>query len=720
MINVRKYIGLTIVVLAAVLFTVAVLADSFSSAGSGNWKNGPTWGGTKKSETPGGKRNRTDDATVNNGHTINHQGKLTGKLNNVTVNGGVQGVGNATNIKIDAGGNVTIGSTGKVGGSASGAPKNPVNITAKGSVTVNGSVTGNGKPGQVNISGKTGVTVGGGGKVESKGSGVNVTSSSGSVRVDKGGEVKGKGNVEINSGKGKTTSIYGKVTSTGKNVIVNGANKKKPGNVRVGPNGVIEAEKEVVIYAETLYVEGKIKGNTVQKHCKKVILKHPPGSITSVKKLTNKIDTLLVVDKSDPSVPAEESEDNKIIGEDGCHIDMSAAPLAVSALNTAMVATGPGGTIDMTGNPPGTYVIECAGPIEIYSDNLLLDAGVMPMDICGPGPVTWGPPIPVIAVNDYCWRDTVGVTGYPGEVQFNVTNAGLVAEDFDIAVTDTDGWPYTVSDINVWLDHVGDRDTTVTISFDVPPWAIPDVDTNSFTLTATSTTDPTEFYTESVTVEVIDECDLRDVIVVWDDTENTAPGDTADVYVEIRNTGTVFPDVYDVLTGDTQGWMILAPPPPPPLALDVDQDSLYHVRVVIPLSAVPGVVNELFFDVLSTTCPGVAAADTVVLTVTDPTAVEGGMPVYREIRHSSYPNPFNPAVTISFTVPDGEGQARVEVFDVNGRRVKTLFEGKLGVGPHTREWDGTNQNGDNVTSGVYLYRITVGDRTVSGKMVLTK
>jgi len=79
----------------------------------------------------------------------------------------------------------------------------------------------------------------------------------------------------------------------------------------------------------------------------------------------------------------------------------------------------------------------------------------------------------------------------------------------------------------------------------------------------------------------------------------------------------------------------------------------------------------------------------------------------------NYPNPFNGRTVIEFTVAAGlPGQARVDVIDILGRKVKTVFEGPVEPGVHQVVWNGTDRNGRPVASGVYFYRI-VGDRGVS-------
>ena len=86
----------------------------------------------------------------------------------------------------------------------------------------------------------------------------------------------------------------------------------------------------------------------------------------------------------------------------------------------------------------------------------------------------------------------------------------------------------------------------------------------------------------------------------------------------------------------------------------------------------------------------------------------------------AYPNPFNPSTTIEFALAHA-GPTRLEVFDLNGRLVRTLVNENLGSGRHTATWQGRDRLGRAVASGAYLYRLTAPDGTVqSGRMVMVK
>ncbi len=83
------------------------------------------------------------------------------------------------------------------------------------------------------------------------------------------------------------------------------------------------------------------------------------------------------------------------------------------------------------------------------------------------------------------------------------------------------------------------------------------------------------------------------------------------------------------------------------------------------------------------------------------------------------PNPFNPSTEIRFSLPH-RCAVRLNVFDVAGRLVRVLHDGTLGPGRHSIVWDGTNNAGRAVGSGVYFYRLRAGKEAISKKMVLLK
>ena len=85
----------------------------------------------------------------------------------------------------------------------------------------------------------------------------------------------------------------------------------------------------------------------------------------------------------------------------------------------------------------------------------------------------------------------------------------------------------------------------------------------------------------------------------------------------------------------------------------------------------------------------------------------------------NYPNPFNPRTEIWFGLPS-DGRVMLEVYDVMGRRVNTLIDDKLSAGTHQVIWDGKNDDGQPVSSGMYFYKLTQGDNVIARKMMMLK
>lgn len=99
---------------------------------------------------------------------------------------------------------------------------------------------------------------------------------------------------------------------------------------------------------------------------------------------------------------------------------------------------------------------------------------------------------------------------------------------------------------------------------------------------------------------------------------------------------------------------------------------------------------------------------------------DGAAPIIEEYRLSqNYPNPFNPETTIRFNVPKSV-DLTLKVYDLLGRLVKTLHEGRIAAGEHEVVWDGTNDLGQEVSTGIYYYQMSTKGFTRTHRMVLLK
>jgi hypothetical protein len=85
----------------------------------------------------------------------------------------------------------------------------------------------------------------------------------------------------------------------------------------------------------------------------------------------------------------------------------------------------------------------------------------------------------------------------------------------------------------------------------------------------------------------------------------------------------------------------------------------------------------------------------------------------------NYPNPFNPETRIAFRLPEPE-RARMEIFNMLGQKVRTLLDRRLAAGGHTVTWDGIDDRGARLSSGVYFYRLTAGGYSAMRKLVMLK
>lgn len=115
-----------------------------------------------------------------------------------------------------------------------------------------------------------------------------------------------------------------------------------------------------------------------------------------------------------------------------------------------------------------------------------------------------------------------------------------------------------------------------------------------------------------------------------------------------------------------------------------------------------------------------ASGTTVYKWTCDPTAAtEASTPVRSPLALTSYPNPFNASTTIAFDVPT-TSHVLVRIYDALGKRIRDLLDTRLPAGPHAIEWDGRDDAGATVASGVYLYRVDAAGTAESRSMVLVK
>jgi hypothetical protein len=85
----------------------------------------------------------------------------------------------------------------------------------------------------------------------------------------------------------------------------------------------------------------------------------------------------------------------------------------------------------------------------------------------------------------------------------------------------------------------------------------------------------------------------------------------------------------------------------------------------------------------------------------------------------NYPNPFNPETTIRYRLPSAQ-EVQLKIYNILGQQVKLLLDKQQLAGDYKVVWDGKDDRGNLMPSGVYIYRIQAGDFEKSNKMILLK
>ncbi len=222
--------------------------------------------------------------------------------------------------------------------------------------------------------------------------------------------------------------------------------------------------------------------------------------------------------------------------------------------------------------------------------------------------------------------------------------------------------------------------------------------------------------------------------------------------VEIRLfvTGKLWPELFEI-TVDPLNYPpeIVSSSPPSPVFIDVDSTSLLVVHAADPdpedsldyTWTVNGITDSTSHDSTYMYTGSAATTDTVAVYVgdgmfTDSTSwsihvgtvgIGGGqaqpehaIPVRAELLQN-YPNPFNPVTTFSFSVPDDLSSIQpveLTIHDIRGKRVRTLIDSPLHSGNHMIVWDGRDDRGEKVGSGIYIATLRTGETVLSRKVTV--
>ena len=143
----------------------------------------------------------------------------------------------------------------------------------------------------------------------------------------------------------------------------------------------------------------------------------------------------------------------------------------------------------------------------------------------------------------------------------------------------------------------------------------------------------------------------------------------------------------------------------------IDPDSALDVGVT------PNLTGDATIVIRATDSAGLRTDDTLVVTVQPvPTAIDDVMPTKTLLRQN-YPNPFNPVTTISYDLA-APVQVVLKIYNSQGEEVRTLVDTHQPQGIWSVVWDGRNNAGRRVGSGVYFYKLSAGRFTAARKLVL--
>jgi len=224
--------------------------------------------------------------------------------------------------------------------------------------------------------------------------------------------------------------------------------------------------------------------------------------------------------------------------------------------------------------------------------------------------------------------------------------------------------------------------------------------------------------------------ELRDIDFGAQSFDYYVDGGLVQAGVPFRNTGAITNiarvDIYNFTAGATGYWDEIEMIGDLPTWLFATTDTVLvpaggsvDEEVFIDTAGLPEGTYRGFIDIASVDRPVTIGSVPVTLIVdSTATAVIGKAPAVT-VLEQNYPNPFNPTTHIEFFVA-GRQRAELAVFDVKGRRVRTLFVQDNAAGRQKVSWNGIDDNGVQVASGIYFYRLKMGDAAFTRKMVLLK
>jgi hypothetical protein len=191
------------------------------------------------------------------------------------------------------------------------------------------------------------------------------------------------------------------------------------------------------------------------------------------------------------------------------------------------------------------------------------------------------------------------------------------------------------------------------------------------------------------------------------------------VQVEVANSGPAVAYAVEAMMQENIPWLLIPDPNCFYGEIPSGSSSWGNDTYTFDLTSHPGGSFNVWFDVTYTD----VCDSTHVIRLDpgfDPDAATGiGQSALSYRLGQNYPNPFHPATEIAYAIPVA-GEVTLRVYDVSGKLIRTLVDGHKGPGAHSVSWDGKDNAGRVVASGVYFYRMEAGRFVETKRMAFLK
>ena len=309
-----------------------------------------------------------------------------------------------------------------------------------------------------------------------------------------------------------------------------------------------------------------------------------------------------------------------------------------------------------------------------------------------------------------CAPDTLVGAGGSFTRRLCMGNCGSFGDDFSYTITDSLGW---CGGSSAMVHIAAGGSACVTVPCSVPPGTPPGT-VNALTISARPTASPDEVAACRSRITV---SGTANVAVLCPPDTLVTPGMTVVVGFRVYNTGGGN-GTFDYFVDDGAGW---SSTPSGSVFLPAGGDALVPVSVNVPANAYGAVEPVRFEATVQGSLPLRADSCTTTVSTRRVSGLEYLPAKPRAVALlPNEPNPFNPSTRLVFEIPVS-APVDLDVYTVGGRHVRSLLrQADLAAGRYAKTWDGADDAGNSLASGIYVLRLRVGDVLRSRQALLLK